>query len=113
MLDNFTMYQTDILTDLNGWSWGGLSLCANWVGDTMTSYFQNMGDFKQYIIYPLLLGIALFFIGRGSSIIGHLYRKPTNIHTDTVVTRTTVKNGNTSNTVSHTDTYRAGGVLRK
>lgn len=113
MLDNFTLYQSDILSDVTGWSWGGLSVCANWVGDTMTSYFQNMGDFKQYFIYPLLLGIALFFIGRGSSIIGHLYRKPTNIHTDTVVTRTTVKNGNTSNTVSHMDTYRSGGVLRK
>ena len=113
MLDNFTLYQDEILVDLRGWSWGGLRSCAKWVGDTLTNYYNNLGDFKQYIIYPLLLGIALFFIGRGSSIIGHLYRKPTVTTTYTESTSTRYRSGNHSGTNTSTTTYREGGVLRK
>lgn len=113
MLDNFTLYQSDILSDVSGWSWGGLSTCANWVGDTLTSYFQNMGDFKHYIIYPLLLGIALFFIGRGSSIIGHLYRKPTETYTFSERSSSTKYVNGQRITTSVTKSNRDGGVLRK
>lgn len=113
MLDNFIQYQGDVLTDLQSWSWGGLSLCANWVGDTLTSYYLNMGDFKQYIIYPLLLGIALFFIGRGSAIIGHLYRKPTVITTISNRESITYKNNGVKYTDSKTTIHRDGGVFRK
>ena len=107
--DDFNSNQQAIASDIVGWSWGGLVSCANWVGETMTDYYNNMGDFRQYIIYPLMLGIALFFLGRGSSIIGHLYRKPTTTFTHTE-SRSTLSNG-----VRHTNTVttRNGGVFRK
>lgn len=107
--DDFTANQDAITSDIVGWSWGGLVNCANWVGETMTDYYNNMGDFRQYIIYPLMLGIALFFLGRGSSIIGHLYRKPTTSVVDTQSVST--RRGNTRYT--RTTTHREGGVKRK
>lgn len=106
---DFQSNQSVILEDVQGWDWGGLVDCANWIGFTLTDYYNNMGDFKQYIIYPLMLGIALFFLGRGDSIIGHLYRKPTVTFTHTE-TRSTKSGG-----VTHTNTVsqREGGVFRK
>lgn len=107
--DDFTANQQAITSDIVGWSWGGLVNCANWVGETMTDYYNSMGDFRQYIIYPLMLGIALFFLGRGGSIIGHLFRKPTETTVNTKsVTR---RDGNTRYTT--TTTSRRGGVWRK
>lgn len=107
--DDFNTNQQAITSDIVGWSWGGLVNCANWVGETMTDYYNNMGDFRQYIIYPLMLGIALFFLGRGGSIIGHLFRKPTTTFTHTE-SRSVMSNG-----VRHTNTVstRNGGVFRK
>lgn len=107
--NDFNANQQAITSDIVGWSWGGLVNCANWVGDTLTSYYNNMGDFRQYIIYPLMLGIALFFLGRGGSIIGHLFRKPT----ETTVNTMSVfrRDGNTRYTT--TTTSRQGGVWRK
>ena len=106
---DFETNQAVIMNDVKSWDWGGLVDCANWIGFTLTDYYNNMGDFKQYIIYPLMLGIALFFLGRGDSIIGHLYRKPTATFTHTE-TRSTMSGG-----VKHTNTVtqREGGVFRK
>lgn len=107
--NDFNTNQQAITSDIVGWSWGGLVNCANWVGNTLTSYYNNMGDFRQYIIYPLMLGIALFFLGRGGSIIGHLFRKPTET---TVNTRSVFRReGNIRYTT--TTTSRQGGVFRK
>lgn len=107
--DDFNSNQQAITSDIVGWSWGGLVNCANWVGETLTDYYNNMGDFRQFIIYPLMLGIALFFLGRGGSIIGHLFRKPTEttVNTKSVFRR----EGNTKYT--STTTSRQGGVFRK
>lgn len=107
--DDFTANQEAISADIVGWSWGGLVSCANWVGETMTDYYNNMGDFRQYIIYPLMLGIALFFLGRGSSIIGHLYRKPT----VSVVETQSVTKRIGKERYTRTTTHREGGVRRK
>lgn len=76
--DQFESGQSGIMSDFIGWSWGGLVSCASWISDTMVSYFDNMGDFKQYILYPLMMGIALFFIGRGSVIVASLTRDSKN-----------------------------------
>lgn len=107
--EDFNTNQSAITSDIVGWSWGGLVNCADWVGTTLTDYYNNMGDFRQYIIYPLMLGIALFFLGRGGSIIGHLFRKPTQttVNTKSVFRR----EGNTRYTT--TTTSREGGVFRK
>lgn len=107
--EDFNTNQSAITSDIVGWSWGGLVNCADWVGTTLTNYYNNMGDFRQYIIYPLMLGIALFFLGRGGSIIGHLFRKPTQttVNTKSVFRR----EGNTRYTT--TTTSREGGVFRK
>lgn len=107
--DDFNANQQAITSDIVGWSWGGLVNCADWVGSTLTDYYNNMGDFRQYIVYPLMLGIALFFLGRGGSIIGHLFRKPTEttVNTKSVFRR----DGNTRYTT--TTTSRQGGVWRK
>lgn len=107
--DDFRSNQIAITSDITSWSWGGLISCANWVGETMTDYYNNMGDFRQYIIYPLMLGIALFFLGRGSSIIGHLYRKPLETHTHTV-SRSFRELDGTKHT--STITFRSGGTRR-
>lgn len=93
---------------------GGLLNCANWVTDKYMDFFNESGDFKQYFIYPLLLGLALFFIGRGSVILGNLYRKPTESSTTTITESTSVKTGkNSRQTLSTTSSYKKGGRLRK
>lgn len=107
--EDFNTNQSAITSDIVGWSWGGLVNCADWVGTTLTDYYNNMGDFRQYIIYPLMLGIALFFLGRGGSIIGHLFRKPKQSTVD--IESTTFKRGNTRYTT--TTTSSKGGVFRK
>lgn len=111
--NQFEEYNGHLSATFDGWSWGGLVNCADWVGSTLTSYYNNMGDFRQYIIYPLMLGIALFFLGRGSSIIGHLYRKPTETFTHIERMTDTWKSGGTTHSVSNVSSRRPGGKFRK
>lgn len=74
MHDKFIETQTALNGEFTGFSWGSLSTCLNWVGDYMQRIYLNSGDFKMMIILPLLLGIALFLIGRGSLVYGEMTR---------------------------------------
>lgn len=71
MHDKFVETQTALNGDFTGFSWGSLSTCLNWVSDYLQQIYLNSGDFKMMIVLPLLLGIALFLIGRGSVILSN------------------------------------------
>lgn len=49
---------------------GNLLTASVWFGEQLTNVFDRLFDFKNYIIIPLILGLALFFIGRGSMLFG-------------------------------------------
>lgn len=49
---------------------GNLLTASLWFGEQLTNVFDRLYDFKNYIIIPLILGLALFFIGRGSMLFG-------------------------------------------
>lgn len=115
MFEGFLEYNDLVVNQMSSVQFtGGLLNCANWVTDKYMDFFNQSGDFKQYFIYPLLLGIALFFVGRGSVILGNLYRKPTESSTHTVSTGYTVKyTDGTKRTETYTTTRGKGGRLRK
>lgn len=102
----------DSLTDVS--FTGNLLSCANWVTDTYMNFFNASGDFKQYFIYPLIIGIVLFFIGRGGVILGNLYRKPYDSSKYTVSSGYTVKyDDGTKRSETYTRTTGKGGKWRK
>lgn len=71
MHDKFVETQSALNGDFTGFSWGSLSTCLNWCSDYLQQIYLNSGDFKMMIVLPLLLGIALFFIGRGAVILAN------------------------------------------
>lgn len=114
-ITDFTMSNEEIKSTLSDYQFtGNLLSCANWVTDTYMDFFENSGDFKQYFIYPLIMGIALFFIGRGQVILGNLYRKPYDSSTHTVTTGYTERYSDGSKrTETYSRTTGKGGKLRK
>lgn len=72
MHHKFVETQSALNGDFTGFSWGSLSTCLNWCSDYLQQIYLNSGDFKMMIVLPLLLGIALFFIGRGAVILANL-----------------------------------------
>ena len=71
MHNNFESAQSALIGDFTGFTWGSLANTLNWTSDYMQQIYLNSGDFKMMIILPLLLGIALFFIGRGAIILSN------------------------------------------
>lgn len=71
MHDNFESAQSALIGDFTGFTWGSLSNTLNWTSNYLQEIYLNSGDFKMMIILPLLLGIALFFIGRGRIILSN------------------------------------------
>lgn len=71
MHDKFVETQAALNGDFTGFSWGSLSTCLNWCSDYLQQIYLNSGDFKMMIVLPLLLGIALFFVGRGAVILAN------------------------------------------
>lgn len=66
--DDFKRAEAAISEAFTGWSWGSLRPAALWVGQQLTNVYNLSGDFRQYIVYPLLLGVALVFLGRWGSV---------------------------------------------
>lgn len=114
-ITDFTSSNDEIKSILSDYQFtGNLLSCANWVTDRYMDFFDNSGDFKQYFIYPLIMGIVLFFIGRGQVILGNLYRKPYDSTTHTVTTGYTVRfTDGSKRTESISRTTGKGGKLRK
>lgn len=55
---------------------GDILSTAQWLSNVVQLTFVNIGDFKLLMILPLLLGVILFLIGRGSSVFRQPYEKP-------------------------------------
>lgn len=55
---------------------GDILSTAQWLSNIVQLTFTNIGDFKLLMILPLLLGVILFLIGRGSSVFRQPYEKP-------------------------------------
>lgn len=66
--DDFKRAEAAISESFTGWSWGSLRPAALWVGQQLTNVYNLSGDFRQYLVYPLLLGVALVFLGRWGSV---------------------------------------------
>lgn len=47
-----------------------------WIGQLVVALFNQMGDFKIVILFPMYLGLCLLAIGRGSQAIQRLNYKP-------------------------------------
>lgn len=43
-----------------------LVVASQWFSTQLAYIFNNLGDFKMFVLVPAILAIALFFIGRGS-----------------------------------------------
>lgn len=114
-ISDFTSSNDEIKSTLSDYQFtGNLLTCANWVTDRYMDFFDNSGDFKQYFIYPLIMGIALFFIGRGQVILGNLYRKPYDNSTHTITTGYTERySDGTKRVETYSRTIGRGGKLRK
>lgn len=71
MHNSFESAQSALIGDFTGFTWGSLANTLSWTSDYMQQIYLNSGDFKMMIVLPLLLGIALFFIGRGAIILSN------------------------------------------
>lgn len=100
---------------------GSYSSAFTWLS-TNFGFINNFADdqhpandvFIYYIYMPCLIGLAMFFVGRGGSIIGGLFRKPLDSNTTTVSTGYTVFDENgirRSETSTHT--RGGGGIFRR
>lgn len=57
----------DIQDSVTGFGFANHFITASsWFSEKLLLFFNGLGDFKMYIIVPCILGLALFFIGRGS-----------------------------------------------
>lgn len=65
---NFESSQEDIIDILDTTDLTAFSNAMNWYIDQLNAMYIAMGDMKILVVLPLILGIALFIIGRGAVI---------------------------------------------
>lgn len=66
--DDFESAQGAVSDDFKGWAWTGLSSGVKWISEWLQKFYNSIGDFKQFLTFPLLLGVALVFLGRWGSV---------------------------------------------
>lgn len=68
--DSMSNNLSAISNDVSGFTFTNHFITASsWLTDKLLLFFNGMGDFKMFIIVPCILGLALFFIGRGSGML--------------------------------------------
>lgn len=65
---NFESSQEDIIDILDTTDLTAFSNAMNWYIDQLNAMYIAMGDMRILVVLPLILGIALFIIGRGAVI---------------------------------------------
>lgn len=60
--------QSAVNESFTGWTWGALTQGANYIATSIQNLYDNAGDFRQLWLFPLLLGVALVFLGRWGSV---------------------------------------------
>lgn len=66
--NDFTSNFGALDNDVKGFSLTSLTAATTWFTSLFMSIYNLMGDYKMYVTAPLILGLALFFIGRGAVI---------------------------------------------
>lgn len=65
---SFDSSQTDVVNIMSSTDLNQFATAMNWYISQLNNLYISMGDMRILVILPLILGIALFIIGRGSVI---------------------------------------------
>lgn len=66
--DSFKSAERAVSGQFSNWSWGRLTQGTTFLSTQLQNFYNYSGDFKQLIVYPLLAGVALVFLGRWASV---------------------------------------------